>query len=70
LTQFYAFFHANFPPNMVDMKQEGGCAGHYPEGLIVKDFYCVMISLEGFLHLFLCILNPNEAIHDSSYHKQ
>jgi hypothetical protein len=55
---------------MVDMKQEGGRAGRRPEGLIVEDFYCVMISLEGFMHLFLRILNPNESIHDSSYRKQ
>jgi hypothetical protein len=55
---------------MVDMKQEGGRAGRRPEGLIVEDFYCVMISLEGFIHLFLRILNPNESIHDSSYRKE
>jgi hypothetical protein len=55
---------------MMDMKQEGGCAGRCPEGLIVEDFYCVMISLKGFLHLFLRILNPNKAVHDSSHRKQ
>jgi hypothetical protein len=58
--QVFEVFCVHFPPNMVDMKHEGGCAGRQPEGLIIEDFYCVtMISLEGFLHLFLCILNPD-----------
>jgi hypothetical protein len=52
------------------MKQEGGRAGRRPEGGIVEDFYCVMISLEGFLHLYLRILNPNESVHDSTYRQQ
>jgi hypothetical protein len=68
--QVFGVFHVNFPPTMFDMKQEGGRAGRHPEGLIVEDFYCVMISLEGFMHLFLRILNPNESIHNSSYRKQ
>jgi hypothetical protein len=68
--QVFCVFRVDFPPNLVDMKQEGGCAGCRPEGLIVEDFYCVMLSLEGFLHLFLRILNPNESVHDYSYRKQ
>ena len=60
-------FRVDFPPNMVDMKQEAGRAGRHPEGGNDRDFYCVMISLEGFLHLFLRIQNPNEIIHDTSY---
>jgi hypothetical protein len=47
-----AFFNVDFPNNMVNMKQEGGKCGRRPEGLIVEDFYCVIISLEGILHLF------------------
>jgi hypothetical protein len=69
-TQVFGVFRVDFPPNMVDMKDEGDRAGRRPEWLIVEDFYCVMISLEGFLHLFLHILNPDESVHDSSYHKQ
>jgi superfamily II DNA helicase RecQ len=68
--QVFGVFRVDFPPTMVNMKQEGGRAGRCPEGLIVEDFYCVMISLEGFIHLFLRILNPNESIHDSSYRKE
>jgi hypothetical protein len=68
--QVFGVFRVDFPPTMVDMKQEGGRAGCRPEGLIVEDFYCVMLSLEGFMHLFLRILNPNESVHDSSYRKQ
>jgi superfamily II DNA helicase RecQ len=68
--QVFSVFRVDFPPNMVDMKQECGRAGRQPEGLIVEDFYCVMISLEGFLHLFLRIQNPDETVHDSTYRKQ
>jgi hypothetical protein len=66
----FGVFRIDFPPNLVDMKQEGGRAGRRPEGSVVDDFYCVLISLEGFIHLFLRILNPNESVHDSSYRKQ
>jgi superfamily II DNA helicase RecQ len=69
-SQVFGVFRVDFPPNMVDMKQEGGRAGRRTEGLIVEDFYCVMISLEGFLHLFLRIQNPDESVHDSSYREQ
>jgi hypothetical protein len=66
----FGVFRVDFPPNMVDMKQEGGRAGRRPDQGIVQDFYCVMISLEGFLHLFLRILNPSEANGDTHYRKQ
>jgi hypothetical protein len=66
----FGVFRVDFPPNMVDMKQEGGRAGRRPPGATVEDFYCVMLSLEGFLHLYLRILNPNEEVHDGSYRKQ
>jgi hypothetical protein len=66
----YGVFRVDFPPTLVDMKQEGGRAGRRPEGLIVEDFYCVLVSLEGFLHLYLRILNPNESLHDSTYRQE
>jgi superfamily II DNA helicase RecQ len=66
----YGVFRVDFPPNLVDMKQEGGRCGRCQEGLSVNDFYCIMISLEGFLHLFLRILNPKESVHDSTYREQ
>jgi hypothetical protein len=40
--QVFGVFPVDFPPNIVDMKQEGGHAGCQPEGLIVEDFYCVL----------------------------
>jgi hypothetical protein len=65
--QVFGVFRVDFPPARADMKQEGGRAGRRPEGTTVKDFYCVMISLKGFLHLHLCIMNSNELVHDSTH---
>jgi hypothetical protein len=65
--QVFGVFRVDFPPIIVEMKQEGGRAGRQPDSLIVQDCYCVMISLEGFLHHFLRILNPNETVQDLSY---
>ncbi len=39
LHKVFGVLRVDFPPTMVDMKQEGGRAGRCPEGLIVKDFY-------------------------------
>jgi hypothetical protein len=66
----YGVFQVDFPPNLVDIKQEGERVGRRPEGLLVDDFYCFMLSLEGFLYLFLRILITNESVQDSTYRKQ
>jgi hypothetical protein len=33
---FVGVFHVDFPPNMVNMKQDSGQSGPHPEGLLLR----------------------------------
>jgi superfamily II DNA helicase RecQ len=54
----YGVGHAEFPPTLVDVLQEKGCAGRRPTASPATDWYLVCLSLEMYVYLLRHMVDP------------
>ena len=63
-------YRLGMPESVLDLCQEKGPAGRYPNSLFVDNKYLLCFSIEDLIYLFSRSMNPQEVVLNDAYRKK